>query len=91
MNKPLRVMKFGGTSVGDASCIARAAQIIAQASREASLVMVVSVMSSVTNRPVKAATRPVSLPRCRPRRPHHHRIKRGDANERIHRNDARAP
>ena len=91
MNKPVRVMKFGGTSVGDASCIARAARIIAQASREASLVVVVSAMSGVTNRLVKAATRPVSLPQYRPRRPHHHRIKRGDANERIHRNDARAP
>jgi aspartokinase/homoserine dehydrogenase 1 len=57
MSKPLSVMKFGGTSVGDASCIARAAQIVAQASREASLVVVVSAMSGVTNRLVAAATR----------------------------------
>jgi aspartate kinase len=57
MSNPLRVMKFGGTSVGDASCIARAAQIIAQASREASLVVVVSAMNGVTNRLVAAANR----------------------------------
>src|SRR6266481_3114556 len=29
----LQVMKFGGTSVGDASCIARAAQIVAEGRR----------------------------------------------------------
>jgi aspartate kinase len=57
MIKPLSVMKFGGTSVGDASCIARAAQIIAHASREASLVVVVSAMSGVTNLLVAAANR----------------------------------
>ncbi|MGB8523690.1 MAG: aspartate kinase [Candidatus Acidiferrales bacterium] len=57
MSKPVRVMKFGGTSVGDASCIARAAQIVAQASQEASLVVVVSAMSGVTDRLVAAATR----------------------------------
>ena len=31
--KPLRVMKFGGTSVGDASCIARVIEIIRVASQ----------------------------------------------------------
>src|SRR6266566_3896524 len=31
MKPRLQVMKFGGTSVGDASCIARTAQIIAKA------------------------------------------------------------
>jgi aspartate kinase len=50
-------MKFGGTSVGDASCIARTARIVAQASREASLVVVVSALSGVTDRLVTAATR----------------------------------
>ena len=50
-------MKFGGTSVGDASCIARAAQIIAQAARENSCVAVVSAMSGVTNRLIEAAKR----------------------------------
>lgn len=49
-------MKFGGTSVGDASCIARAAQIVRDASRESSVVVVVSAMSGVTNRLLDAAT-----------------------------------
>jgi bifunctional aspartokinase / homoserine dehydrogenase 1 len=57
MKKPLRVMKFGGTSVGDASCIARAAQIVCDASRESSVVVVVSAMRGVTNHLVEAATR----------------------------------
>ena len=48
-------MKFGGTSVGDASCIARTAQIIAQAARESGCVAVVSAMSGVTNRLIEAA------------------------------------
>jgi aspartokinase/homoserine dehydrogenase 1 len=56
MKKPLRIMKFGGTSVGDASCIARAAQIVRDASRESSVVVVVSAMSGVTNRLLDAAT-----------------------------------
>jgi len=50
-------MKFGGTSVGDASCIARAAQIVAQGARENAVVAVVSAMSGVTNRLVEAANR----------------------------------
>jgi aspartate kinase len=57
MKKSLRVMKFGGTSVGDASCIARVAQIVADASRETAVVAVVSAMSGVTNRLIEAATR----------------------------------
>jgi bifunctional aspartokinase / homoserine dehydrogenase 1 len=57
MDKPLRIMKFGGTSVGDASCIARAAQILRDASRESSVVAVVSAMSGVTNRLIAAAER----------------------------------
>src|SRR3989442_2920963 len=55
MKARLQVMKFGGTSVGDASCIARAAQIMAQAARENGCVAVVSAMSGVTNRLVEAA------------------------------------
>ena len=50
-------MKFGGTSVGDASCIARAAQIIAKAAKEHPCVAVVSAMSGVTNRLIEAAKR----------------------------------
>ena len=49
-------MKFGGTSVGDAPCIARTAQICAAAARESSVVVVVSAMSGVTNRLIEAAT-----------------------------------
>ena len=54
--KPVRVMKFGGTSVGDASCIARVVEIIRAASRESQVVVVVSAMSGVTNQLVEAAT-----------------------------------
>jgi len=56
MKSKLQVMKFGGTSVGDASCIARAAQIVARAARENGVVAVVSAMTGVTNRLVGAAT-----------------------------------
>src|SRR6266704_2340388 len=55
MKARLQVMKSGGTSVGDASCIARTAQIVAQAARENGCVAVVSAMSGVTNRLVEAA------------------------------------
>src|SRR5260370_41591739 len=48
-------MKFGGTSVGDASCIARTAQIVAKAAKESGCVTVVSAMSGVTNRLIEAA------------------------------------
>jgi aspartokinase/homoserine dehydrogenase 1 len=57
MKMELQVMKFGGTSVGDASCIARAAQIVAEAGRGNAVVAVVSAMSGVTNRLVEAANR----------------------------------
>jgi bifunctional aspartokinase / homoserine dehydrogenase 1 len=55
MKKPLRVMKFGGTSVGDASCIARVATIVQGAAAEGPIVAVVSAMSGVTNRLIEAA------------------------------------
>src|SRR4030095_8847599 len=51
----LRVMKFGGTSVGDAVCIRRAAEIVAKASLDGRVVAVVSAMSGVTNQLVAAA------------------------------------
>src|SRR5467141_400985 len=57
MKSKVQVMKFGGTSVGDASCIARAARIVAQAAREKAVVVVVSAMSGMTNRLVEAANR----------------------------------
>jgi aspartokinase/homoserine dehydrogenase 1 len=49
-------MKFGGSSVGDAACIARVAQICAAAARESSVVVVVSAMSGITNSLIEAAT-----------------------------------
>jgi bifunctional aspartokinase / homoserine dehydrogenase 1 len=57
MKKQLQVMKFGGTSVGDASCIARVCEIVKEAARENSVAVVVSAMSGVTNRLIEAATR----------------------------------
>jgi bifunctional aspartokinase / homoserine dehydrogenase 1 len=54
--KPLHVMKFGGTSVGDASCIARVVEIIRSASGESELALVVSAMAGVTNKLVEAAS-----------------------------------
>ena len=50
-------MKFGGTSVGDAACMARVCQIVGNASRESTVVVVVSAMSGVTNKLVEAATK----------------------------------
>jgi len=55
MKSRLQVMKFGGTSVGDAACIARTAQIIAQGAKESACLVVVSAMSGVTNRLIEAA------------------------------------
>jgi aspartate kinase len=55
MNRKLQVMKFGGTSVGDASCIRRSAQIVANASRVFRVAVVVSAMSGVTNHLIDAA------------------------------------
>src|SRR5258708_17453124 len=52
-----QVMNFGGTSVGDAALIARAARIVTDAQRENAVVAVVSAMSGVTNRLVEAAKR----------------------------------
>jgi aspartokinase/homoserine dehydrogenase 1 len=55
MNRRLQVMKFGGTSVGNTDCIARAAEIIGTGAREGRCVAVVSAMSGVTNRLIDAA------------------------------------
>ena len=55
MNSAIQVMKFGGTSVGDATCIARTAQIVAKAAKENPCVVVVSAMSGVTNRLIETA------------------------------------
>jgi bifunctional aspartokinase / homoserine dehydrogenase 1 len=48
-------MKFGGTSVGDASCIARVAEIVQTHATECSVAVVVSAMSGVTNQLLEAA------------------------------------
>jgi len=55
MNRSLQVMKFGGTSVGDASAIQKVAEIVHAASRASDLVVVVSAMSGVTNQLLEAA------------------------------------
>ena len=57
MKKPVRVMKFGGTSVGDASCIAKVVEIVQTASRASALVVVVSAMAGVTNKLIEAGLR----------------------------------
>jgi bifunctional aspartokinase / homoserine dehydrogenase 1 len=57
MTKALCVMKFGGTSVGDADCIRRAATIVKSAAAKSPVVVVVSAMSGVTNRLIEAAKR----------------------------------
>jgi bifunctional aspartokinase / homoserine dehydrogenase 1 len=54
-NKALRIMKFGGTSVGDASCIQRVAEIVRAASKESDIIVVISAMSGVTNKLIEAA------------------------------------
>jgi len=55
MKRRLQVMKFGGTSVGDAACIARTAKIVVDAAKEYRCVAVVSAMGGVTNRLVEAS------------------------------------
>jgi hypothetical protein len=55
LRKPVRVMKFGGTSVGDASAIGRVVEIIRNAARDSHVVVVVSAMSGVTNKLVAAS------------------------------------
>jgi aspartate kinase len=55
MSRPIQVMKFGGTSVGNADRIRHAASIAAEASRERAVVVVVSAMSGVTNTLIAAA------------------------------------
>lgn len=52
----LRVLKFGGTSVGESSSIRRVVEIVHAASRVSPVAVVVSAMSGVTNKLVKAAS-----------------------------------
>jgi bifunctional aspartokinase / homoserine dehydrogenase 1 len=60
MSRPIQVMKFGGTSVGDANRIRSAAAIAAQASKDRAVVVVVSAMSGVTNALIAAAGKAAS-------------------------------
>src|SRR5579862_6407766 len=53
----LCVMKFGGTSVGNADCIRRVTAIVRSAAAQTSVVVVVSAMSGVTNLLIEAAHR----------------------------------
>lgn len=55
--RPLHVLKFGGTSVGDSSCILQVGKIVRQSAAEHDLVLVVSAMSGVTNRLIEAGKR----------------------------------
>src|SRR5271156_2003327 len=56
-NKPLQVMKFGGTSVANAACILNVAKIIRKAVTKNHVVVVVSAMAGVTDKLVEAAAR----------------------------------
>jgi len=53
--RQLRVMKFGGTSVGNAASIVKTVEIIQAAARESNIAVVVSAMSGVTDRLLEAA------------------------------------
>ena len=55
MSRSIRIMKFGGTSLGDASCIRKAVKIVQAASADSQVVVVVSAMSGVTNTLIHAA------------------------------------
>jgi aspartokinase/homoserine dehydrogenase 1 len=54
--KPLIVMKFGGTSVGNAERMQNVAEIVADHAQRAEVVVVVSAMGGVTDMLVRAAT-----------------------------------
>lgn len=55
MPTALQVMKFGGTSLGNASCMERAVDIVREALAESQIVIVVSAMSGVTSSLIHAA------------------------------------
>jgi len=54
--KPLLVMKFGGTSVGNAERMKNVAEIVAEHARHAEVAVVVSAMGGVTDMLIRAAT-----------------------------------
>ena len=55
MNKRLIVMKFGGTSVGNAARFRQCAEIIGQAAQQDRTIVVVSAMAGVTDQLIKLA------------------------------------
>lgn len=52
--KPLRILKFGGTSVADARCMENVVEIIRGFSQGSDVAIVVSAMSGVTNKLIQA-------------------------------------
>jgi bifunctional aspartokinase / homoserine dehydrogenase 1 len=56
VKRPLIVMKFGGTSLGNAERMQSVAQILQEHAQEADLLVVVSAMGGVTDMLVRAAT-----------------------------------
>lgn len=54
-NPPLVVMKFGGTSAGDAERMQRVAEIVAAQAQKSELLVVVSAMGGVTDMLIRAA------------------------------------
>lgn len=54
--KPLIVMKFGGTSVGNAERMARVAEIVSEHAKRAEVAVVVSAMGGITDMLLRAAT-----------------------------------
>ena len=48
-NRRLLVMKFGGTSLGDAACFRNCARIVSQAAAQDRVIVVVSAMAGVTD------------------------------------------
>ncbi|HTV57358.1 MAG TPA: aspartate kinase [Verrucomicrobiae bacterium] len=55
VSQRVHVLKFGGTSVGDAAAISRVVEIIRSTSRNCGVVVVVSAMNGVTNQLLEAA------------------------------------
>lgn len=55
IRKPIHVLKFGGTSVGEVSAILKTIEVIQTAATTGSVVVVVSAMSGVTNKLLEAA------------------------------------
>ena len=57
MRGEVRVLKFGGSSLGNADCLRRAAGLVAAAVRQGPAVVVASAMSGVTDRLIEVARR----------------------------------